>query len=152
MDYNNKWHHTQQTSPEVFLTSVSNLPGFLCPLSVYNALEMTMLVILTLRIHVKLVQRLVRGCPDSLGLGVSHSLCVWTKSGEGMEGSDRHPYDPAFFCVMGLCAQLAITDVALRLTPSFWPVVTHYFMQHVMSNMTVMSSVLLTFSSVSCFF
>lgn len=127
MGYNNKWHHIQQTSPGVSPTSISNLSGFLCPVSVYNALEMAILVILTLRIHVKLVQRLVRGRPDPLGPGPSHSLWVWTESGEGMEGSDRHPYDPAFLCVMGLCAQLAITDVALKLTPSFWPVVTPLF-------------------------
>lgn len=68
------------------------------------------------------------------------------------EGSDRHPCDPAFLCVTGLCAQLAITDVALKLTPSLWPVVSLYFMQHVMFNMTAMSSVLLTSSSVFCFF
>lgn len=102
MGYNNKWHHTQQTSPGLSPTSVSNLSGFLCPVSVYNAFETTILVILTWRIHMKLVQRLVRGCPDPLGLGVSHSLCVWTESEEGTEGSDRHPYDPAFLCVMGL--------------------------------------------------
>lgn len=127
MGYNNKWHHIQQTSPGVSPTSISNLSGFLCPVSVYNALEMAILVILTLRIRVKLVQRLVRGRPDPLGPGPSHSLWVWTESEEGMEGSDRHPYDPAFLCVMGLRAQLAITDVALKLTPSFWPVVTPLF-------------------------
>lgn len=152
MGYNNKWHHVHQASPGVSPTSISHLSGFLCPVSVYNALEMTILVILTLRIHVKLVQRRARGCPNPLSLGVSHSLCSWSESGEGVEGSDGHPHDSTFFCGMGLCAQLAITDVVLKLTPSFWPVVTHYFMQHVTSNMTVISSVFLTSSSVSCFF
>lgn len=91
MGYNSKWHHLQQTSPGVSPTSISNLSGFLCPVSVYHALEMTILVILTLRIHVKLVQRLVRGCPDPLGPGAPHSLCIWTESGEATKGqTDIH--------------------------------------------------------------
>lgn len=62
--------------------------GFLHPVSVSTTSETAILVVLALRIPMRLVQRLVRSCPDPLGLGASHHLCVWTETGEALEGSE----------------------------------------------------------------
>lgn len=86
---------------------------FLCPVSAYTTLEITVLVILALRIPVRLVQRLVRGCPDPPGLGAWHPLCVWTETGEALQASDRHAHDPA----SSLCRGTLCTTSNYRCTP-----------------------------------
>lgn len=92
-------------------------------------------MILALRIPMRLVQRLVRTCP---GAGnITSILCVnrnWR-----VFGRSRQTCIWSIFLIsaVGLCAQLAITDLPLKLTPGFWSVVTHYFTQCNMSSVTV---------------
>lgn len=111
--------------------------GFMCAVAVYTTLEITILMIWALRIPVRLVQRLLRGCPALLGPGVSHPLLCLDWNWRGFRRVKQTCTWPSFLlCVVGLCAQTAITDVPLKLAPIFWLVITHYFMQSIVSKMT----------------